>query len=68
MPAQLEASAFLDGARPFVAFWRISLPLALPGIGVAALAVLMSLPVVVLFPELPLQLRDRLPFGVVTGG
>jgi arabinogalactan oligomer/maltooligosaccharide transport system permease protein len=37
VPKELEESAFLDGASPWVAFWRISLPLALPAIAIAAL-------------------------------
>lgn len=37
VPKELEESAFLDGAGPWTAFWRISLPLALPSITVAAL-------------------------------
>jgi arabinogalactan oligomer/maltooligosaccharide transport system permease protein len=37
VPKDLEESAFLDGATPFVAFWRVTLPLALPSIAVAAL-------------------------------
>ncbi|MBK9094142.1 MAG: carbohydrate ABC transporter permease [Anaerolineae bacterium] len=34
---ELEESAFLDGASPWVTFWRITLPLALPAIAVAGL-------------------------------
>lgn len=37
IPNELEESAFLDGASPFTAFLRITLPLALPSIAVAAL-------------------------------
>jgi arabinogalactan oligomer/maltooligosaccharide transport system permease protein len=37
VPAELEESAFLEGATPLVAFWRITLPLALPAIAVAGL-------------------------------
>jgi ABC-type glycerol-3-phosphate transport system permease component len=37
VPADLEASAFVDGASRFTAFRRITLPLALPSILVAAL-------------------------------
>ena len=37
VPRELEESAFLDGASPWRAFWSITLPLALPAIGVAAL-------------------------------
>lgn len=34
---ELEESAFLDGANHFTAFWRITLPLALPAIAVTAI-------------------------------
>jgi arabinogalactan oligomer/maltooligosaccharide transport system permease protein len=34
---ELEESAFLDGATHWIAFWRLTLPLALPSIAVAAL-------------------------------
>jgi arabinogalactan oligomer/maltooligosaccharide transport system permease protein len=34
---ELEEAAFLEGATPLVAFWRITLRLALPSIAVAAL-------------------------------
>jgi len=37
VPKDLEESAFLDGATPWVAFLRVTLPLALPSIAVAAL-------------------------------
>jgi arabinogalactan oligomer / maltooligosaccharide transport system permease protein len=37
VPADLEASAFVDGASRFTAFRRITLPLAMPSILVAAL-------------------------------
>jgi arabinogalactan oligomer/maltooligosaccharide transport system permease protein len=37
VPRELEESAFLDGASFLRAFWNITLPLALPAMGVAAL-------------------------------
>jgi arabinogalactan oligomer/maltooligosaccharide transport system permease protein len=37
VPGELEEAAFLEGATPLIAFWRITLPLALPSIAVAAL-------------------------------
>lgn len=37
VPKELEESAFLDGASHFTAFWRITLPLALPAIAIAAI-------------------------------
>lgn len=37
VPRELEESAFLDGATNLIAFWHITLPLALPSIAVAAL-------------------------------
>jgi arabinogalactan oligomer/maltooligosaccharide transport system permease protein len=37
VPLELEESAFLEGATSLQAFWRITLPLALPSIAVAGL-------------------------------
>jgi arabinogalactan oligomer/maltooligosaccharide transport system permease protein len=37
VPKDLEESAFLDGATHWVAFWRLTLPLALPSLAVAAI-------------------------------
>jgi ABC-type glycerol-3-phosphate transport system permease component len=37
VPEELEESAFLEGATSWVAFWQVTLPLALPSIAVAAL-------------------------------
>ncbi len=37
VPKELEEAAFLEGATPLVAFWRITLRLALPSIAVAGL-------------------------------
>ena len=37
VPQELEEAAFLEGATPSIAFWRVTLPLALPSIAVAAL-------------------------------
>ena len=37
VPNDLEEAAFLDGAGRGTAFWHVTLPLALPSIGVAAL-------------------------------
>jgi ABC-type maltose transport system permease subunit len=37
VPNELEESAFLDGASPWTAFRRITLPLALPSIAVAGI-------------------------------
>ncbi len=37
VPEELEEAAFLEGATPSIAFWRVTLPLALPSIAVAAL-------------------------------
>lgn len=42
VPRELEEAAFLDGASPLVAFWRVSLPLALPAIGVAAVVAFLA--------------------------
>ena len=37
VPKDLEESAFMDGAGRFTAFWRVTLPLALPSIAIAGL-------------------------------
>jgi len=37
VPKELEESAFLDGASAARTFWRVTLPLALPSLAVAAL-------------------------------
>ena len=37
VPKELEEAAFLEGASSLGAFWRVTLPLALPSIAVAAL-------------------------------
>lgn len=112
VPVEMEEAAFLDGAGPLTAFLRITLPNALPAIGVAALlafltaysefaigwlfvensqnvtvamavwgiltmgsypwsqlaamAILMSLPVVVIFLVLQRALFDRMVFGVTS--
>ncbi len=109
VPKELEESAFLDGATPWVAFWRVTMPLALPAVSVAALlafllgysefamgwlfvessqnvtlamaisgivgrgtqswsylaalSILMSMPVVVIFLPLQRHLLDRFLFG-----
>jgi len=110
VPAEMEEAAFLDGAGPLATFLQITLPNALPAIGVAALlafltaysefaigwlfvensqnvtvamalwgiitmgsypwsqlaamAILMSLPVVIVFLVLQRALFDRMVFGV----
>ena len=42
VPRELEEAAFLDGASFLGAFWRISLPLALPAIAVAGLVAFLA--------------------------
>lgn len=42
IPRELEEAAFLDGAGHFAAFWRVTLPLALPAIAVAALVAFLA--------------------------
>ncbi len=42
IPKELEEAAFLDGASSLGAFWRISLPLALPAIAVAGLVAFLT--------------------------
>jgi ABC-type glycerol-3-phosphate transport system permease component len=37
IPKELEEAAFIDGAGHFTTFWRVTLPLALPSIAVAAM-------------------------------
>jgi multiple sugar transport system permease protein len=36
IPKELDEAAYLDGAGNWAAFWRVDLPLALPGLGAAA--------------------------------
>lgn len=36
IPKELDEAAYIDGAGNWAAFWRIDLPLALPGLGAAA--------------------------------
>ncbi|MEY8042230.1 MULTISPECIES: carbohydrate ABC transporter permease [Saccharopolyspora] len=42
IPAELEESAYIDGASPFQAFRRVILPLAVPGIATTAILVFIS--------------------------
>ncbi len=42
VPKELEEAAFLDGAGFLGAFWRVSLPIALPSIAVAALVAFLA--------------------------
>ncbi len=37
LPRELEESAYVDGASPFQTFWRILLPLSLPGLATTGL-------------------------------
>ncbi|MGI8905309.1 MAG: carbohydrate ABC transporter permease [Candidatus Sumerlaeaceae bacterium] len=37
LPRELEESAYVDGASPFQTFWRIMLPLAVPGLAATGL-------------------------------
>lgn len=42
IPKELEESAYMDGASPFQAFYRIILPLAVPGLATTAILVFIS--------------------------
>ncbi len=42
VPKELEEASFLDGASFLTAFWRVTLPLALPSIAVAALVAFLA--------------------------
>jgi multiple sugar transport system permease protein len=37
IPVEVEEAAYIDGDTPFTAFWRVALPLALPGLIATAL-------------------------------
>jgi multiple sugar transport system permease protein len=37
IPVEVEEAAYIDGDSPFTAFWRVALPLALPGLIATAL-------------------------------
>lgn len=40
VPKEIEEAALVDGASRFVAFWRVALPLSIPGVVAAALYVI----------------------------
>ncbi|XKG45391.1 carbohydrate ABC transporter permease [Arthrobacter luteolus] len=42
IPRELEESAYMDGASPFQAFYRVILPLAVPGLATTAILVFIS--------------------------
>ncbi|MEM5773479.1 MAG: carbohydrate ABC transporter permease, partial [Anaerolineaceae bacterium] len=42
VPRELEESAFLDGATPWISFWRIQMPLVLPSLMVAGLVAFLA--------------------------
>jgi trehalose/maltose transport system permease protein len=42
LPKELEEAAYVDGASPFTTFWRIMLPLALPGLVTTGLLAFIS--------------------------
>lgn len=42
IPKELEESAYMDGASPFQAFYRVILPLAVPGLATTAILVFIS--------------------------
>lgn len=42
IPRELEESAYMDGATPFVAFRKVILPLAVPGLATTAILVFIS--------------------------
>ena len=42
VPREIEESAYVDGASPFATFWRILLPLALPGLVTTGLLVFIT--------------------------
>jgi trehalose/maltose transport system permease protein len=42
VPREIEESAYVDGASPFVTYWRILLPLVAPGIVTAGLLVFIT--------------------------
>ncbi len=42
VPIELEEAARIDGASRFQAFWRITLPLAAPGLGAACIFTLLN--------------------------
>ena len=66
-PYELEESAMIDGASRFQAFWRITLPLSLPGIIVTSLFTFVLAWNNVLFPLiLSKQQTATLPVGTIS--
>jgi trehalose/maltose transport system permease protein len=77
LPRELEEAAYVDGASPFQTFWRIMLPLALPGLVTTGLLAFIGAWNEFLFavsflqsPEertVPLQIFDFVPQTAVGG-
>jgi len=65
IPKELEEAALVDGATPFQAFYRVILPLALPGIAATAVYIFLTAWDELLFAQIPTtEATATIPVGI----